>query len=263
MKIILRLLQLSPHIQTIRLIGLLMLTLLINACSDKNQDEDPGPDPALGPKPVLWNLGVNFDESFTLEGVGKQHLKFFEFGWETLDSQSGELKALPHFTYVMTRTTEVISPMKGYVAHVHMGFESISFDGNDTVRDFTIHLKPSGDTTSWQVEFDHITKLTVVKGDEVDIGDLLGYPTLGGFELMVNGPHAHVCPWQVFAPEVIEETQKKLAKFLVAWDSAKWALPEDNYYHPENPIYPYWTNPTMGWEVPGCLLSEVPYPDRE
>jgi hypothetical protein len=78
---------------------------------------------------------------------------------------------------------------------------------------------------------------------------------------MVNGPHAHVCPWQVFAPEVLEETQRKLAKFLVAWDSAKWALPKDNSFHPENDKGFYRTNPSIDMEVPGCLLSEISYPE--
>jgi len=238
---------------------------MLGACSDSNEIEDPGPEPepaprpnpALGPKPVLWNLGVDFDAAFTLDGVGNQHLKIYEFGYEVLDSETGEIKPLPHFSYQLTRTTEVISPMKGYVARVRLEYEYIFFN-TDTVGDFSIHLKPLGDTTSWLVEFDHLTNLAVAVGDVVDVGDLLGYPTLGGFEFMVNGPEAHVCPWAVFAPEVLEGTQNKLAKFLVAWDSAKWALPMGSFYHPEDTRYPYTPNPSMGSDVPGCLLSEIP-----
>jgi hypothetical protein len=260
MKIVFGIQQLTQQIQTGRLPVLFVLCLLLSACSGK-EDENPGPDPALGPKPVLWNLGVDFDAAFTLEGIGQFHLKFYEFGWEVVNGQTGEVKVLPHFSYQMFNTTEVISPMVGYVSSVNMRAEYISTDGKDTLRDYGIHLKPHGDTTLWLVEVDHLTNLAVARGDDVDIGDLLGNPTGSTFELMVIGPHAFVCPWQVFAPEVLEETQRKLAKFLVAWDSAKWALPKTNIYHPENDKGFYRTNPSIEMEVPGCLLSEISHPE--
>ena len=83
--------QLLPQIQSVNRICHFILVFLLSACSDNNQDGYSGPDPALGPKPVLWNLGVDFDATFTPPGIGKQHLKFFEFGWETEDSQTGEI----------------------------------------------------------------------------------------------------------------------------------------------------------------------------
>lgn len=104
----------SIQIQTVKLIGLIILTLLFGGCSN-NEEEKPinqEPDPGLGPKPVLWNLGVDFDSAFTLERVGSLELKFLEFGFEVIGFDN-ETKALPHFTYIRDRTTEIISPMKG------------------------------------------------------------------------------------------------------------------------------------------------------
>ncbi len=77
---------------------------------------------------------------------------------------------------------------------------------------------------------------------------------------MVNGPHAHVCPFQVFAPEVAAETQAKLVEFMAAWDSAKWALPKDHMHHPDHPSGWYTPYDSVEMVVPGCRNWEVPYP---
>ncbi len=246
----------SIQIQTVKLIGLFILALLFAACSNnENNEEDipieQEPDPALGPKPVLWNLGVDFDTAFTLDGAALEGLKFYEFGFEVVGNNN-EIKALPHFSYALDSSTEIISPMKGYVASIHLQ--------DAQSQDYAIWLKPHGGPTAWLVEFDHISRLAVAEGDEVDIGDLLGYPTGRGIEMMVNGPDAHVCPWQVFASEALaKEIQMKLNEHMLALDAAKWELPEDDPYHPEHIAGYYISNPSMNTEVPGCLMSEIPY----
>ncbi len=239
----------------IHLTGLLITAVVLGGCSDPSAPSDTEPDPALGPEPVLWNLGVDFDAAFNLDDVETITWKFLEFGFEVSDGLGG-FKSLPHFTYVLDGSIEVISPMEGVVDAVHLQ--------NELIQDFAIWLKPRGGPTLWLVELDHVTQLAVAEGDEVDVGDLLGYPggggTLGGFELMVNSPHAHVCPFQVFAPEVADETQAKLAEFMAAWDAAKWALPEDHMHHPDHPSGWYTPYDSVEMVVPGCRGWEVPYP---
>ena len=237
--------------------GFVMAGLVLSGCSDSNSPSGPsgsddtnGGDPDLGPVPVLWNMGVDIDEAFTVEGVDERPLKFFEFGFELLDGTTGEMKRLPHFTYVLSSAHEMFSPMRGVVTDVHLQSEEH--------QDYAIWLKPRGAPTSWLVELDHITNLAVSVGDEVEVGDLLGYAT-GGIELMVNGPDAHVCPWQGFAPEVRAEYQAKVQAFIEAWDEAKWALPEDNLYHPEHYAQYYTPNPSLGTDLAGCLVQEIPY----
>ncbi len=235
----------------IHLTGLLIMAVVLGGCSDSSAPGDTEPDPALGPEPVLWNLGVDFDAAFNLDDVETITYKFLEFGFEVRD-QFGEPKSLPHFTYVLDRSIEVISPMEGVVDAVHLQEE--------LTQDFAIWLKPRGGPTLWLVELDHVTDVAVAEGDEVGVGDFLGYPTQGSVELMVNAPNAHVCPLQVFAPEAAAETQAKLVEFMAAWDAAKWALPEDHMHHPEHPSGWYTPYDSVEMVVPGCRSWEVPYP---
>jgi len=238
--------------------GFIMAGLVLSGCSDSNTPSGPsgsddpdtnGGDPALGPAPVLWNMGVDADDAFTLDDVETLPLMFYEFGFEILDAASGEMKALPHFTYSFTKLTEVISPMQGVVTDVHLQ--------NEEFQDYAIWLKPRGAPTLWLVELDHVTNLTVTEGDEIEVGDLLGY---GRFvELMINGPESHVCPWQVFAPEVRAVYQAKVEAFIEAWDAAKWALPEDHLQHPEYIGQYYTPNQSLGTGLAGCLVQEIAY----
>jgi hypothetical protein len=240
----------------IHLTGLLIMAVVLGGCSDSSAPSDTEPDPALGPEPVFWNLGVDFDAAFNLDDVETIVYKFVEFGYEVRD-QFGEPKSLPHFTYSLDRSIEVISPMEGVVYKVNL-LEEIT-------QDFSIWLKPHGGPTLWLVELDHVTQVAVAEGDEVGVGDLLGYPgggghTLGLVEVMVNAPLAHVCPFQVFAPEAAAETQAKLAEFMAEWDAAKWALPEDHMHHPNHPSGWYTPYDSVEMVVPGCRSWEVPYP---
>ncbi len=239
----------------IHLTVLLITAVVLGGCSDPSAPSDTEPDPALGPEPVLWNLGVDFDAAFNLDDVETIIYKFLEFGFEGSDGLGG-FKTLPHVTYTLDRSIEVISPMEGVVAGVHLR--------EARTQDFAIALKPRGDPTLWLVELDHVTQVAVAEGDQVDIGDFLGYAggggTLGTVEFMVNGPQAHVCPFQVFAPEAAAETQAKLVEFMAAWDAAKWALPEDHMHHPDHPSGWYTPYESIEMVVPGCRSWEVPYP---
>jgi hypothetical protein len=237
------------------LIALLFTAVSFAGCSDSTTPiSDPPPDPALGPEPVLWNLGVDFDAAFTLDDVDTILYRFLEFGFEVRDTH-GELKPLPHFTYVLDRSIEVISPMEGIVDAIHVQDESI--------QDYAIWLKPHGGPTLWLVEFDHVTQVAVEEGDEVQVGDPLGYPggsgTFGAVELMVNGPSAHVCPFQVFAPEVAEETRTRIVEFMAAWDAAKWALPESHSHHPDHPSGWYTPYSEVEMVVPGCRSWDITF----
>lgn len=235
-------------------VGFLSMVVVLG-CSEPSAPSDTEPDPALGPEPVLWNLSVDFDAAFNLDDVETITYKFLEFGFEASDGLGG-FKSLPHFTYVLDRSIEVISPMEGVVASVHLQ--------NEQFQDYAIWLKPRGAPTLWLVELDHLTQLAVAEGDEVDVGDLLGYPggggTLGVLELMVNAPQAHVCPWQVFASGVVAETQAKVVDFMAAWDSAKWALPADHMHHPDHPSGWYTPYDSIEMVAPGCRSWEIPYP---
>jgi len=237
--------------RVIRLTGLLTMAVVIGGCSNSSAPSGTEPDPALGPEPVLWNLGVDFDAAFDLGGVGTIIYKFLEFGFEVND-QFGQPTSLPHFAYVFDRQIEVISPMEGVVASVRLQEE--------LTQDFVIWLKPRGGPTLWLVEIDHVTGVAVAEGDEVGVGDFLGYPAQGAVEVMVNGPQAHVCPFEVFAPGAAAAMQAKLAQFMAAWDAAKWALPPDHEHHPNHPSSRYTPYDSVAMVVPGCRIREAPYP---
>ena len=68
--------------RVIRLTGLPLTAVVIGGCSNSSELSGTEPDPALGPEPVLWNLGVDFDAAFDLGGVGTIIYKFLEFGFE-------------------------------------------------------------------------------------------------------------------------------------------------------------------------------------
>ena len=145
--------------------------------------------------------------------------------------------------------------MEGVVEAVHLQ--------DEPSQDYAITLMPRGGPTLWRVELDHVTQVKVAAGDNVNTGDLLGYSGGGGtygiLELMVNGPDAHVCPFQVFAPGVVAETQAKLAEFLAAWDAAKWALPEDHDQFPDNPSGWYTPYANVEMVTPGCRNWQILY----
>jgi hypothetical protein len=244
----------APPLQhrVIPLTGLLIMAAVIGSCSSSSAPSGTEPDPALGPEPVLWNFGVDFDAAFDLGGVGTIIYKFLEFGF-VVNDQSGQPKSLPHFTYVFDRQIEVISPIEGVVASVRLQEE--------LTQDFVIWLKPRGGPTLWLVELDHVTGVAVAEGDEVSVGDFLGYPAQGAVEVMVNGPNAHVCPWQVFDPAAAAALQAKLVQFMAAWDAAKWALPPDHEHHPNHPSSRYTPYDSVEMVVPGCRSWEVPYPE--
>ncbi len=176
----------------------------------------------------------------------------------SLPSSPGNSRCDSLFTYSLDRSIEFIWPMEGVVNGVHLQ--------NELFQDFFITLKPRGGPTLWLVELDHVTQVAVAEGDEVEVGDLLGYPgggghTLGVVEVMVNAPHGHVCPFQVFAPEAAAATQAKLVEFMAAWDAAKWALPEDHLDHPNHPSGGYIPYELSEMVVPGCRSWEIPFPD--
>ncbi len=140
----------------IHLTSLLITAIVLGGCSDHSAPSDTEPDPALGPEPVIWNLGVDFDAAFNLDDVETITYKFLEFGFEVRD-QFGVPKSLPHFTYVLDRSIKVISPIEGVVASVYLQEE--------LTQDFAIWLKPRGGPTLWLVELDHVTQLAVAEGE--------------------------------------------------------------------------------------------------
>ena len=109
---------------------------------------------------------MNFDSAFNLDNVETINLKFLAFGFEASDGLGG-FKSLPHFTYVLDCSIEIISPIEGIVASVHLQ--------NEITEDYAIWLKPHGGPTLWLVEIDHITKLTVEEGDAMFVSDKLPY----------------------------------------------------------------------------------------
>ena len=230
----------------------LLLALAVSACSGDSPADPPPPppDPALGPVPELFNLGVPTEALFDLSLVTYRSRTFFEFGFEAV-SFDGSRKALPHFSYAVDTSTEIVSPMDGYVAAVHL---------QDAERgDYALWLKPHGDTTLWLVEVDHVGDVAVATGQSVTVGERLGRASLGGVELQVNGPEAHMCPWSIFAPSVVDGFVTRIEELAVVWDSAKWALPEDHPSHPSYPEAHFRPFDIDAMAMPGCRTMTVPY----
>ena len=205
--------------------------------------------------PVLKNLVVTFaahspddksagDFQFSRGSdnspVGEEKV-FLEFG-ATVIGPDGP-KQLPTFEYLVRDNITVLVPMDGIVDRVEL---------NDDADDYFIWFKPTA-TSSWIVEVDHVSNVTVSPGETVTAGSPLGNPGvwnpaagMGRVELMIfrgGTTEEFVCPFNVFDTALEKEFREKIAQHMMDWETFKG---EANLYD------------EAAMSAPGCLFETMP-----
>ena len=199
--------------------------------------------------PVLKNLVVTFaahspdDKSAgDFQFSDGEEKVFLEFG-ATVIGPDGP-KQLPTFEYLVRDNITVLVPMDGIVDRVEL---------NSDRDDYFIWFKPTA-TSSWRVEVDHVSNVTVSPGETVTAGSPLGnpgvwngVPGMGRVELMIlfeeGTTEEFVCPFNVFDTALEMEFREKIAQHMMDWETFKG---EANLYD------------EAAMSAPGCLFETMP-----
>lgn len=121
--------------------------------------------------PVLYNFGIDLASLPSRLPSGNR--SFLPFGAQ-VDNHDGTFQRLPHFTYFASLRTPIIAAFSGYVKDIAL---------NPDAPDYYLWLV-NPHTPAWILEYDHLQQPTVKKGDQVYVGQVLGYvPPWGDPEL--------------------------------------------------------------------------------
>ena len=177
--------------------------------------------------PVLKNLVVTFaahspddNSAGDFQFSRGEEKVFLEFG-ATVIGPDGP-KQLPTFEYLVRDNITVLVPMDGIVDRVEL---------NSDRDDYFIWFKPTA-TSSWRVEVDHVSNVTVSPGETVTAGSPLGnpgvwngVPGMGRVELMIlfeeGTTEEFVCPFNVFDTALEMEFREKIAQHMMDWETFK------------------------------------------
>lgn len=172
---------------------------------------------------VLRNVGLeNFDSmeisSNALREYDSKGIKgFYVFG-ETLPSNGQTVRKNPNLEFSsLGQGTEIISALDGVVVDVKN-------QGDDS----EIIIVPS-ENSQWQVGYDHLTNVTVKKGQEVKANQILGLAAVQGnglhrFEFQVNGKDGMYCPVDYLDSAIKTELVDKLTNMMTSWNNIKTGL---------------------------------------
>ncbi len=115
--------------------------------------------------------------------------------------------------------TKLVSAIDGVV-----GFIKEQPDSSD----FEVFLMPN-EQSDWIIGYDHVSDVTVKKGDKVKVGDVLGVPTRQGngllrFEFQINRNQKgqedmHICPTTLLDPSVKDSLVKQLKDTQDSWEN--------------------------------------------
>ena len=136
-----------------------VLTALLGAFfSSCESGESPDPSP-----PILSIVPVAIDQTVAI----------IPFGEDLTPNQKN-----PAFEYILNSDTiEVIASANGVVTKIL---------NNQGVADFEIHIKPT-QSSKWTLIYDHVLEVTVVEGETIEAGDILGKVGVGNrTELQLN-----------------------------------------------------------------------------
>ena len=210
---------------------LLLLISPLTGCLGIGGGGDQGPF-------TIKNLGVNFgDYNNTTHRAGDFILshsteEFLEFGAEVQSSEGG-MKILPTFEYRIHDLAEVFTIASGKVTWM---------DYQEDTEDYEISVTFGNIITGTTVSYDHISNPTVVKGDIVEAGHVLGNPGtwrddgVGRFEIMINAADGYsYCPFVHFDSELTFEYQLHVAQLMAdieAFEGDSTVYDEDNMAYP-------------------------------
>jgi hypothetical protein len=224
-----------------QLIPFTLCTAALFCChGDKKNSTEPEAKPF-----VIENLGVTFgayDEQTGCAGdfvFSKDWQKVFvEFGAPVLDPE-GNIKELPHFTYIVKEDAGVLSICDGKVGNIYYQEES---------KDYEFFVRSTSDP-SYEVYYDHVVDLLIKEEDRVQVGDVLAHPRffysgLGSFEVMINNTDTKrsYCPFNFLSEEKFEEYRLKVERLIREWEEFKG---DSTIYDEKN--YP----------LPGCRYESM------
>ena len=142
---------------------------------------------------------------------------FYPFG-DKLGGKT-DTRLNPNFEFASLKEgTQVVSAIDGIVAFI----KEQSGSG-----DSEVFIQPK-EGSMWTIGYDHITNLTVKKGDTVKAGAVIGQPARQGngalrFEFQVNkdqaGTTTHVCPSTVLAGAVKDTVLGQLTAMQQEWNT--------------------------------------------
>ncbi len=178
--------------------------------------------PAKSDNLALKNVGLRSLDSVlvsnnALREYASQGLKgFYAFG----DKLGNTGRTNPNFEFASLKSdTKVVAAIDGTVVFIK------EQSGSDDTEVFLQTFEGS----AWMVAYDHLTKLSVKKGDTVKAGDVLGEPVLQGnglprFELQINkkqpnGSELSYCPSALLDPSVKDTLISDLTAMMQQWES--------------------------------------------
>lgn len=172
------------------------------------------------PDIALQNIGlenmsrVDITQNAVLEFKNKGLKGFYIFG----DKLSGG-RQNPNFEFASIKEgSKVISAIDGVIGFIKEQPES---------NDFEVIVQPK-DQSVWTIAYDHLTNLSVKKGDVVKSGMPLGEPSrqnngLLRFEIQINkdinGQTTHYCPSSLLAPKVKDTILSELSTMQQSWEA--------------------------------------------
>lgn len=179
--------------------------------------------PAKSDELVLKNLGLRSLDSVLVSNAAlreydSQGLKgFYAFG----DKLGNTGRINPNFEFASLKSdTKVVAAIDGTVVFIKE--QSGSNDNEVFLQTF--------EGSMWMIGYDHLTKLSVKKGDMVKAGDVLGEPVLQGnglprFELQINkkqsdGNERSYCPSALLDPSVKDALLGELTAMMQQWESS-------------------------------------------
>lgn len=141
---------------------------------------------------------------------------FYPFG----DKLGGKLdiRLNPNFEFSSLKSgTKIVSAIDGVVGFIKTQAET---------GDSEVFIQPSNGSV-WTLGYDHISNVTVKKGQKVKIGDVIGEPAVQGngalrFEFQINkdeaGVTTHVCPSLKLDTDVKESVLAEIAAMEQSWN---------------------------------------------
>jgi hypothetical protein len=211
--------------QKIILHSVLVLTCLcLMMCGGSQSDDSNGDDNDSDSTPVLYNLGIDFDD-FDYESLGERD-PLIAFG----DVLSGT-QLNPTFEYYLTSDATIIAPVSGTITDI---------TERDDTNDYSIVITPT-DASSWWVVLDHVLNVSVVEGDAVSAGDSLGTAgtwedNIGRTELQVlnNDDGLSYCPTALLDSSVETQEQNNIINLITTWeeDAGDTSIYDENSMSP-------------------------------
>lgn len=195
----------------------------------------------------IENLGVRFEPlNPTTHYAGDFYFDpgltkvFWEFGARVKDVQ-GQIKELPHVSYVVPGDASVVAIAEGEVVRVQYQAES---------NDYEVAVRSMNDP-SYDVMYDHLINLSVGLGNRVQPGDVLGTPrawvgwVVGSVEIMIVNRTTQLayCPFAHFNASTRVAYQQKVVRLIGEWEEFKG----DRTIYDEE-----------AWVGPGCRYESMP-----